>query len=291
MLKLTISILILILCTELLGQTKSDKNQYKTIKLIISLSSFHNAKSEDAQAIAEILANHIKKSKNLSYEFCVETPNTLSEIEKSAGNDFDCIILTTDEFTSLQNKLPLDPFATNFTDGKVGYKYHLIVNKEDNISDISQLKNETIHVLSTDNQKAPLIWLDKLLSEKKQSNYNKFFKSISTDYKATNVLLPVFFKKAKACIVTDVAWNLMIELNPSIKNSLKILSSSDYFLLGLCSMNKKKKNTGTSKTLSEIILTLDEDAYGRQLLQLFSADKLVPFKEEYLQNYLKLYKP
>jgi ABC-type phosphate/phosphonate transport system substrate-binding protein len=290
MLKLNLFILFLILCTGLFCQIKSEKNLDNTRKLIISLSSFHNAKSEDALAIAEILANHIKKSRKLSYQFNVETPNTLDEIEKSTGDDFDCIILTTDEYIALHEKLPLEPLATNFTDGKVGYKFHLIVNKADNISDISQLKNETIHILSRDNQNTPLYWLNKLLADKKLGMYKKFFKNILTDYKATNVLLPVFFKKSKACIITDVALNLMIELNPSIKNSINILSSSDYYLLGMCCLNKKNKNTEAYNTLSDIIFTLDEDEYGRQLLHLFSAEKLVPFKEEYLQNYLKLNK-
>lgn len=288
--KIILHIIVLLLLTESFAQTKVDKKDSNIRKLIISLSSFHNAKSEDALAIAQILASHIKKSRKLNYEFHVETPNTIDEIEEAAGDDFDCLILTTDEYNTLQFKVPLEPFATNFTDGNIGYKFHLIVNKAENISDISQLKNETIYILSRDNQKAPLYWLDKLLSEKKLGSYKKFFKSTLIDYKATNVLLPVFFKKAKACIVTDVALNLMIELNPSIKNNIKILSSSDYMLLGLCCLNKKNKNTEAYKTLAEIILTLDKDEYGRQLLQLFSADKLVPFKDEYLQNYLKLNK-
>lgn len=290
MAKIIVHIFFLTICLNVSLHSQSTKNFDNTRKLIITSSSFHNAKSEDAHAIAQILANHIKNSRKLNYNFVVETPGTLNEIENSAGDDFDCIILTTDEYISLQNKLPLDPLATNFTNGKVGYKYHLIVNKDNNISDISQLKNESIYILSRENQKAPFYWLDKLLSEKKLGSHKKFFKGVQIDYKPTNILLPVFFKKAKACIITDVALNLMLELNPSIKNSIKILSTSESFLLGVCCLNKKNKGTDTYTTLSEIILALDKDEYGKQLLHLFSAEKLVPYKEEYLNNYLKLSK-
>lgn len=290
MIKLTIYIFALVLFSNTFAQIKNENDINNSKKLIISLSSFHNAKSEDAQAIAQILANHIKKSRNLNYYFQVETPNTLNEIEKAAGDDFDCIILTIDEYLALKSKLPLEPFSTNVTNGKIGFIYHLIVNNSDGINDISQLKNETINVLSRDNQHAPLSWLDKLLNEKKLGTYKKFFKDIFVDYKATNVLLPVFFKKAKACIVTDVALNLMLELNPSIKNNIKILNTSDYIILGLNCLNKKKKDTESYKILAEIILDLHQNEYGRQLLHLFNVDKLVPFKDEYLQNYLKLIK-
>lgn len=270
---------------------KGDKHENnKQIKLIISISSFHNAKNEDAQALAEILSNHIKKSKKLDYNFLVETPSTLDEISKSLSDDFDCVILTTDEYLSLSNKFPLDPFATNLTNKHVGYNYHLIVNEDDQLTDISQLKNETIYILARDNQKAPFLWLDKILVEKKLSNSKKFFKNIITDYKATNVLLPVFFKKAKACVVTDASLNLMLELNPAIKNKIKILQTSDRFLLGLVALNREKRNTDLYNLLNEIILSLHENEYGKQLLSLFSADQIAKYKEEYLQNYIKLNK-
>lgn len=290
MYKILFNILLTTLLTSLLAQAQSDNDLNSPKKLIISLSSFHNAKSEDAQAIAQILANHIRKSRNLNYNFQVETPNTLSEIEKAVGDNFDCAILTTQEYLSLKNKLPLEPFATNVTNGKIGFKYHLIVNKADNITDIKQLKNETLYVLSRDNQNAPFYWIDKLLAEKKLGSYKKFFINTVIDYKASNILLPVFFKKAKACVVTDVALNLMIELNPAIKNNIDIISSSDYMILGLSCLNKKKKDSETYKNLGEIILELHENEYGRQLLQLFSVDKLVPFKAEYLDNYIKMIK-
>lgn len=290
MYKILFNILLTTLLTCLLAQAQSDNDLNNPKKLIISLSSFHNAKSEDAQAIAQILANHIRKSRNLNYNFQVETPNTLSEIEKAIGDNFDCAILTTQEYLSLKNKLPLEPFATNVTNGKIGFKYHLIVNKADNITDIKQLKNETLYVLSRDNQNAPFYWIDKLLAEKKLGSYKKFFINTVIDYKASNILLPVFFKKAKACIVTDVALNLMIELNPAIKNNIDIIRSSDYVILGLSCLNKKKKDSETYRNLGEIILELHENEYGRQLLQLFSVDKLVPFKAEYLDNYIKMIK-
>ena len=146
------------------------------------------------------------------------------------------------------------------------------------------------YILARENQKAPVLWLEKLLREKSLPNSKKYLKEIVTDYKATNVVLPVFFNKAKACIVTESSLNLLVELNPSIKTKMKILESSDFILLGLGCLNKKKNDTDTYNTLKDIIFTLHENEYGKQLLHLFNADKLVPYKDEYLQNYLILAK-
>jgi ABC-type phosphate/phosphonate transport system substrate-binding protein len=282
-----INILLIFLSVSLSGQTIKEKNP-KIIKLIISLNSFHNVKSQDAQAIAQILASHIKKTHNLDYDFLVETPESISDIEKSATNDFDFIILNTEEYLSLYKKLPLEPFVTNYTANHVGYKYYFVVNKNDGVNNISEIKNETVNVLSRQNQKAPFLWLNKLLKDNGLPDQKKYFKEVISDYKATNVLLPVFFKKAKGCIVTEASLELLSELNPGIKNSTKILYSSDYILLGLGCMNSKKKNTNSYNILKDIIPTLHTSEYGSQLLSLFNADKLVPYKEEYLKNYMNL---
>lgn len=290
MLKNLCYIFTLLFITTSVCQTNTNVKQNKIAKLIISLNAFHNAKSQDAQAVAEILAQHIKEEYKLDYSFEVTTPGTNSEIEKVAGNDFDYIILTTEEYFDLQKKLPFEPYTTNYSAGKIGFVYHLIVNKADNIKDISQLKNETLYVLARETQKIPFLWLDKLLSEKGLPNQRKFFKEIIVDYKATNVLLPVFFKKAKACIITEVSLNLLAELNPAIKNNISILNSSDNILLGLGCLNKKKFGSEIYNILKDIIPKLSSNLSGQQLLKLFNADKLVPYKEEYLQNYLNLFK-
>ena len=80
-----IYILLLLFSSTTFSQSIDKNENSKELKLIISISSFHNAKTEDAQALAEILSNHIKKSKKLNYTFLVETPSTLDEISDDGG--------------------------------------------------------------------------------------------------------------------------------------------------------------------------------------------------------------
>lgn len=284
-----INILIILFSVSGFGQTSKENNP-KKIRLIISLNSFHNVKTEDAQALAQILTNHMIKTHSLEFDFIVETPESILDIENAAAKGFDFIILSTEEYLILNEKLPLEPFVTNYSEGHIGYKYHFVVHKSSSIDDIAQLKNETINVLSRQNQKAPFFWLDKLLKNQGLPIQTIYLKEIVTDYKATNVLLPVFFKKAKACVVTEVSLNLLSELNPGIRNNTKILYSSDYILLGVGCLNIKNKNTKAYNVLKDIIPTLHTNEYGRQLLKLFYADKLVLYKDEYLNGYLNLLK-
>ncbi len=266
-----------------------NENESKMI-LVFAKNSFHNIKPEDAKATAQILSDHIKKVKKIKKYSTVKLAENDQEILDICKNDFDLALVTTEQYIKFKSKLPLEPFCTNFANGNYGYVYHLIVNINDNISDIKQLKGETIYIQAHTQDQAATLWLNKLLRAEKLPLKEKFFGKVFIDNKATNVLLPVFFKKAKACIVTDASLKLLLELNPGIKNQIKILDTSDPILLGVLCLNASKKNGENYNSLKDALLVLHENQYGKQFLDLFRAEKLVPFKEEYLEGYFNLSK-
>lgn len=272
------------------GQPREQTASTDKINLVFSLNIFHNIKTEDAKALAIILANHIKKQYDLNFDFDVSIIDGISNKEELLKLNFDYIILTSEEYILYKNLLPLEPYATSIYDGHVGFRYLFIVNKNSKYNDLSQLKNTSINVLARQNQKIPFLWLDKLLKEKNLPSHEKYFKSITTDYKATNILLPVFFNKADACIISEASLKVLTELNPSLTKDLSILYTSDYFTLGIGCLNSQKKQTNSYNILKDVILKLHQTEYGAQFLKLFYSDQSVLFKEDYLQNVLKLYK-
>ena len=287
----SITYLLFLLITVTFSQNarENNSNDEKNIKLVFAKNSFHNIKVEDAKATAQILANHIKKIKSVKRDFLVELVTKENEIFER-HKDFDLLLITTEQYLKLKNKLPLEPFCVNYADGHYGFIYHLIVNKKDNIDDIKKLKGESIYIQAHTTDQAATMWVDKLLKDANIKSKEKFFKDIIIDNKATNVLLPVFFNKAKACVITDASLNLLMELNPAIKNQIKILYTSEPIILGLTCLNSNKKNDIGYEVLKDVLPTLQENQYGQQFLDLFRAEKLILFKEEYLKGYYNLTK-
>jgi ABC-type phosphate/phosphonate transport system substrate-binding protein len=286
---LLIQIFFLLTLTSFSQKTENDlQENEKEIKVIFSKSSFHNIKTEDAHATAQILANHIKKLKNIKSDFKVEIVTGDKEIIESCNIGFDMILLTTEEYLRLKKKLPLEPFCVNYTNSSYGFVYQLIVNKNSDINDITQLKSETIYIQSNSEDQVAAKWLSKILNDNKLKPMNVFFKEIVYINNATNVLLPVFFNKAKACIVTKASFNLVKELNPGISNQKKIIYTSEPLILGITCLNSQNTNSNNYKVMKDILLVMHENQYGKQLIQLFGADKLIQFKEEYLTSYYKL---
>ncbi|MBK7498550.1 MAG: PhnD/SsuA/transferrin family substrate-binding protein [Ignavibacteriales bacterium] len=247
-------------------------------------------KTEDAIATTKILAQNIQRKMKLEEEIKIEICNGVDEISESIKKPFDFILATTVETEILMKKNKLELTFVNETNSSVGFEFYLITKKEQNFNDLKSLKDGSIIILSKSNYNSASVWLDKLLRDAKLSVKETFFKDVNYDYKATNVVLPVYFNKTTAAIVSRPALELLFELNPQLRKSLNIISKSGPILFGVISFDGRSKDRKRKDFMCEILSSLHEDSYGKQLLDLFMVDKMLPFKDEYWQNYLNLYK-
>ncbi len=285
-------LLVLFFSPLALSQTGQVKNsvQEGVFRIIFSTNVFQNTKPNEAEAVTQILASHLKESENFSQGVEIIIAKDKDDILNKTINGFDIVVLTTNEYFELKNKLKLEPVLVNQTQGHYGYKFYLLVNKADGITDIKQLRGETLYIQSREGQDAPQIWLDKLLKDKNLPKKEEFFKDIKFDSRVSNVVLPVFFKKTKVAVVTEVGFKLVSELNPQIGKDLTILAESNYITIGLGCTNSANSDQSRKKRILDVLFKLHSNNYGKQLLDLFATEKIIPFKEEYLKEYLRLKK-
>ena len=255
---------------------------------VYSLSAMNANSINEAYAVTKILAEHIKK-KNKRIEkieiiICQNETRLLDQINKG----FELVIISTPEFMKYQKRFNFLPAFTNQTGGSVGFNYLLVVNRDDDISGISQLKGSELNIQAQSTLEIPEMLLDKLLKEEKLSKANIFFSKITKFPSTNNAVLPVFFKKAKAAMVTEQALNIMSEINPQIEKQLKIIYRSPSFIHGVSCFNGNTITPENKEIMTDLLLNLHNDAYGRQLLNLFTTDKVVPYKAEYLTEFIKI---
>ena len=131
------------------------------------------------------------------------------------------------------------------------------------------------------------IWLDTILLENFGIQTDSFFGPVRRTRKAGQAVLPVFFGKAGTCIVTQEAFDTMVELNPQLGRELRPLLLSPEFPLPVISIREDViEEYGT--VIEESLRSLHTDAAGKQLLSLFHIDKLVPYEPRFLKNILEL---
>lgn len=108
-------------------------------------------------------------------------------------------------------------------------KYCLISNKNVKLNNYKILKN---HIIALKNQdQVAYQWLNKNSLEHYQTNIENISKNIIYLKKESTIVLNVFFNKYDFGVVKKVTLDTMIELNPTIKKKLNILSCSKYQLI------------------------------------------------------------
>lgn len=266
---------------------KDDDHVYR---LIISSSMFQNTKPEDVEASTKILAAELNKGGKIRAEFEISVCENEKELLDSLKTQFDMLYISPIEYLKLKKKFSIQPSLVSEIDNNYGDIYYLITNKKENKKTLKEIKDGIIYILSSSEGQAPSLWLDNILKANNLPTQEKFFKQVNYDYKTTNVVLPVFFNKATAAIVTKSAFDLICELNPKIKTEAVIVLKSKPFPNALFCFDGRNKDEKRKNFLLKYLQELHKNNYGKQVLTLYMVDKLIPFKQEYLDNILELYK-
>lgn len=280
----------IVIITSNFAQTSNQQNSNRKYRFIYSKDLFFNTKLEDAVALTKIFTEKIRKQKNVKDDFEIVICETESELLEAVKIDFDFVLSSTSDFIKLQKTGNVKPVLVNQTQGNYGYVYYLISKKNKGFNNLADLKNSKIRILARSDGQTPSIWLDKLLRDKKLPNQDKHFKEISFDFVPTNVVLPVYFNKIDAAVVSKASFELMCELNPKLLKEFNILEVSPTLLFGVLCFDKKNTDKEREKFIYDILTTMHNDIDGQQFLNLFSLEKIIPYKEIYLTKFLELYK-
>lgn len=271
-------------------QTSTTRSHDNNFRFIYSKDLFFNTKVEDAIALTKIFTEKIRKQRDIKEDVETVICENESEQIEAAKSNFDFALFSVSDFIRLQKKTNLIPVLVNQTQGNYGYVYYLISRKDRGFDDIKKLANCNLRILARNDGQTPSIWLEKLLRDRKLPKKEKFFKQISFDFVPTNVILPVFFKKMDAAIVTKASFELMCELNPMLSRELKVLAVSPTLLFGILCFDSRNTDKEREQFIYNILTTMHNDVDGQQFLNLFSLDKMIPYKEIYLTNFMELYK-
>ncbi len=134
------------------------------------------------------------------------------------------------------------------------------------------------------------MWLTVELHNNKLGSKDKFFQEIKEGGLPSHTILSVFFGENDACIVTNIAYKTMVELNPQVSKKLEILQTSPSFIEGLACYSDDFMKMKIKDSMLESVVDFDKYPSGKQIYNLLRVKKLLPFKEEYLNSARELLK-
>jgi len=251
------------------------------------LRSNHN----DAEAAFKAFAEF--RSRELGYQVTVKTrsfPDTATFHAALARDELNFAVLDSFDFVAEHRHHDLAPVFIPAVKGLTGRKYLLLVRRGSGLRTLADLRGKSVVEFQAPDLGIGRIWLQNLLLTRGLGTPEEFFRATEYVTKPTAAVLPVFFGKQDACLVDELGFQLMQELNPQVGTAMLAVETSPR-LVGnvVCISEKTWSSPAYRQALIDGLRDLHRTAAGRQVLALFKIDRMLPYDDAQLQTVRELW--
>ena len=269
--------------THVIAEDAIDK-----IRLGFSVNAFVNIPKNDMKIAVQVLAKKVAGKTFGSVDSHIY--DSISDIENDLkAKKLDGLAITPDEFIHLRQRAPVEPAMLTVAGSSHEIELLLLVRKDSGINGVEDLKGRVITLPMRNAQYGAIyrIWVETLVMKEKGA-IDTFFSSINEAESVSKAIMPVFFRKVAACVITRQAFEVSSELNPQISRELKVIKQIGRLVGGVIVFRKDLSDASKQK-MRQGLLDLDKDQEGRQLLMLFHLNGLALFQPEYMKSTEMLY--
>ncbi len=284
-------ILILLPCNSILPQAENTKHNENEYGMAFTKNIFLNVNANDAFAAIKVWVNELNKHQGLNVRMFPVMYDNMYELAKNFKKDnVSTIICNSIDYLKNKSKLPITPVLVDPGENGKELQFLILTRKKDNINDLAGLKNKKIIIQKETNIDIINMWLTVQLYNNKLGRQNKFFSEIKEGSLPSHTILSVFFGKNDACIVTNSAYETIVELNPQVGKELTILLASPSFIEGLACYSNDFMRKKIKDDLINSVVDFNKYPSGKQIYNLLRVKKLLHFKKAYLKSIKELLK-
>jgi ABC-type phosphate/phosphonate transport system substrate-binding protein len=127
------------------------------------------------------------------------------------------------------------------------------------------------------------LFLDVSLAKAGFPSSQQFFSTVLDSNDNNSAVLDIFFDKADIAVVSNLAYEIAIELNPQIATKLNILMASEPMVPFIIGVNKRVPDSFLLP-IDNILENLLENPRTRHILSLFKADDVVKIDSAQLES-------
>lgn len=256
------------------------------LRIGFTQSCFTGVNQNDAEAAFKVFI--LTVGRKYGYEIYSKTTifNDDAQFEKAIKDkSVNLVIVDSWKFLEMNVSKYVKPAYITSDQGRIGNKYLLLSRRGGYVNSLADLRGRQMLRFEAANAGAGIFWFESLLESKNLGAANSFLSGVETVTKPSAAILPVFFGKKDACLVTQSSFEVMRELNPQLGKELQEIASSDRLadvIVGLShdDWTSEKGKADLVKALGE----LHQEPAGQQILSLFKINQLIPFEEFHLES-------
>jgi ABC-type phosphate/phosphonate transport system substrate-binding protein len=242
------------------------------INISFSRTLFAGSNENDAKAAVKVYAQTLAEKNGVTtgYDHLVlEDTNAISTALRL--NQVDLLSVTAEEFFELEAQGLSGPLLLTEVRGSFTEQYVLLVRDASPIRSVTDLKGHNVNVADDLRSSLALIWLEVLCQERGLGPATGALSKITRASKATQIVLPVFFGKADACVITRNGWEVMGELNPQVKKQLRAVEQSPPVVPTVTCFRSGFSERLKHRITEVAVHSFNEPSF-RQLMGLFKTD-------------------
>ena len=249
-------------------------------------SSFLGVNEADARAAFKVFSAKVGERRGYEITPTIRVFNDLTELMKEIElGTQDLLILESWDYLTLSpiGKMPVE-FVT-VEQGVMMEDYLVLVRADTDYSNLADLEGRYVIVLDSTNSNIGKHWLRTELMALGVLDPRAFFNRFEIKEKPSQVVLPVFFGNADACVVDRSGFEIMAELNPQVGTMLRVMARSDPYLDSVACVRRDGWDEPKHRTdLIAALQELTQDPAGQQIMNLFKFNDLVPFESRHLDT-------
>ena len=238
------------------------------LRMAVSDTIVTGVNLSDARAAISVWTTELLKAIGLepaaNLEWVMPSDQLLAAIR---GGKVDLFSITVQEYR--QVALYVDA-SRIITDDSGGEELLLVVREGSGIVNLGGLRGRSL--ILWESPRTPLAepWLSVSLWQAGLDSPRQFLGRITTNTKLSQVVLPLFFGQADACVVTRRGLDTMVELNPQLSRRVKVLLCSPRMQTAFLAF-RKDFPVDLKKSIFERFLELKSIPATDQILTLFQS--------------------
>jgi phosphonate transport system substrate-binding protein len=194
----------------------------------------------------------------------------LQEVEHKRSDIF---VLTAEEFFTLENLGLEGPYLIAENHGSSSEEFLLLTRTDGAVRRVEDLQGCKLNVSSDFRSGLSRMWLAVLCREHGLGPPEQALGRITAAAKPAQVILPVFFGQADACIATRTGWAVMGELNPQLAQQLRVIAVSPPVVPTVTCFRAGFTAAFRQQCATAMLMSATKPAF-KQILVMFKTDEL-----------------
>ncbi|MBK7980990.1 MAG: PhnD/SsuA/transferrin family substrate-binding protein [Ignavibacteriae bacterium] len=218
---LTLLIVMLTIYSDLIAQDAQTKHNSN---IGITNEMFNDVNIRDAKVIIDLWAKMIHERFITSLQTSTFIYKNIDDMIKDINSEkVDYLFLNVPQYLMHKSSLKIEPYYGTLLNKKKSFDLLFIGKKEITLKSFNDLRNSTIVVQGGRYKTLSELFLDYLCLSNGITKKENFFKKIIFEENASKTILGTFFGKNDFSIITSSTFDIMSEMNPQIKKTLKIM--------------------------------------------------------------------